>query len=130
MHAEMSMQVKFFKEGLKKIIWSALRRGLAKKAVARCRISIALTCSTFDISESCYRRSPLMSDRYEKVMYLLVELTEGWQDLLEGGMFPPHLSNLQRYPWRHKRLLDIVLEGLEYSPICCTVFKLRWWLSI
>ena len=44
------------------MIRPALRRGLAKKAVARRGVSIALACRTFDVSETCYRYSPLLSD--------------------------------------------------------------------
>ena len=49
------------------MIRPALRRGLAKKAVARRGVSIALACRTFDVSETCYRYSPLLSDENEEI---------------------------------------------------------------
>lgn len=57
------------------MIRPALRRGLAEKAVARHGISIALACRTFDVSETCYRYSPLLSDENEEIADLLVGLT-------------------------------------------------------
>ena len=58
------------------MIRPALRRGLAKKAVARRGVSIALACRTFDVSETCYRYSPFLSDENEEIVDLLVRLTE------------------------------------------------------
>ena len=58
-----------------KVIRPALRRGLAENAVARHGVSIALACRTFDVSETCYRYSPLLSDENEEIADLLVGLT-------------------------------------------------------
>ena len=57
------------------MIRPALRRGLAENAVARHGVSLALACRTFDVSETCYRYSPLLSDENEEITDLLVELT-------------------------------------------------------
>jgi putative transposase len=43
--------------------------------VARHGISIALACRTFDVSETCYRYSPHLSDENEEIADLLVGLT-------------------------------------------------------
>ena len=58
-----------------KVIRPALRRGLAENAVARHGVSLALACRTFDVSETCYRYSPLLSDENEEIADLLVGLT-------------------------------------------------------
>jgi len=57
------------------VIRPALRRGLAEQAVARHGISIALACRTFDVSETCYRYSLLLSDENEEIAELRVGLT-------------------------------------------------------
>ena len=57
------------------MIRPALRRGLAENAVARHGVSIALACRTFDVSETCYRYSPHLSDENEEIADLLVGLT-------------------------------------------------------
>ena len=53
----------------------ALRWVLAKKAVARRGVSIALACRAFDVSETCYRYSPFFSHKNEEIVCLLVGLT-------------------------------------------------------
>jgi putative transposase len=57
------------------VIRPALRQGLAKNVVARHGVSIALACRTFDVSETCYRYSPLLSNENEEIADLLVGLT-------------------------------------------------------
>ena len=57
------------------MIRPALRRGLAKRVVARHGVSIPLACRNFGVSESCYRYSPLLSDENEEIADLLVGLT-------------------------------------------------------
>ena len=48
---------------------------MAGTAVARRGVSIALACRTFDVSETCYRYSPKLSDENEQIADLLVGLT-------------------------------------------------------
>ena len=69
------------------MIRPALRRGLAKKAVARRGVSIALACRTFDVSETCYRYSPFLSDDNEEIVDLLVGPDRGPEDLGVWVMF-------------------------------------------
>jgi len=45
------------------------------KAVEDWRISIALACRTFEISETCYRYERLLSDENAKIADWLVRLT-------------------------------------------------------
>jgi hypothetical protein len=44
-------------------------------AVARHGVSIALSCRTFEISEKCYRYSPVLSDENEEIGDWLERLT-------------------------------------------------------
>jgi hypothetical protein len=70
------------------VIQPALRRGLAEKAVARHGVSIALACPIFGMSETCYRYSPLLSDKNEEIANLLVGLTTARKTWGFGAMFP------------------------------------------
>ena len=45
-------------------------------AVARYGVSIALACRAFEISETCYRYSPILSDEIEEIADWLERLTE------------------------------------------------------
>jgi len=87
----------------------ALRRGLAKNAVARHGVSIALACRTFVLSEACYRYSPLLNDENEQIADLLVGLTEARKTWGFGLCFL-HLRNVQGHPWNHKRVYRIYCE--------------------
>ena len=40
---------------------------MAMDAVAQHGVSIALACRTFQISETCYRYSPILSDENEEI---------------------------------------------------------------
>lgn len=41
---------------------------MAMNAVARLGVSIALACRAFEISETCYRCSPVLSDENEEML--------------------------------------------------------------
>ena len=49
---------------------------MAANAVMQRGTSIALACRTFQISETCYRYSPILSDENEKIADCLERLTE------------------------------------------------------
>jgi putative transposase len=49
---------------------------MAMNAVMRRGTSIALACRTFQISETCYRYSLVLSDENEEIADWLVRLTE------------------------------------------------------
>ena len=91
------------------MIRPALRRGLAENAVARHGVSIALACRTFDVSETCYRYSPLLSNENEEIADLLVGLTAARKTWGFGLCFL-HLRNVQGHPWNHKRVYRIYCE--------------------
>ena len=69
---------------------------MAGNAVARRGVSIALACRTFDVSETCYRYSPLLSDENEQIADLLVGLTDARKTWGFGLCFL-YLRNVQGY---------------------------------
>ena len=77
--------------------------------MARRGVSIALACRTFDVSETCYRYSPFLSDENEEIVDLLVGLTEARKTWGFGLCFL-HLRNVQGHPWNHKRVYRIYCE--------------------
>jgi putative transposase len=48
---------------------------MAVKAVENRRVSIAMACRTFEISETCYRYERLLSDENAEIADWLVRLT-------------------------------------------------------
>jgi len=48
---------------------------MAQKAVAHGNVSIKLACTTFRISETCYRDQPKLSGENEEIAARLVKLT-------------------------------------------------------
>ena len=125
MYAEMSMQSRVT-EGSpwEKVIRPALRRGLAENAVARHGVIIALACRTFDVSETCYRYSPLLSDENEEIADLLVGLTAARKTWGFGLCFL-HLRNVQGHPWNHKRVYRNYCE-LELNLRIKPRKRLKW----
>ena len=49
---------------------------MAGNAVARRRVSLALACRTFGVSETCYRYGPKLRAENEEIADLLVGLTD------------------------------------------------------
>ena len=82
------------------------RREMAEKAVARHKVSIALACRAFGVSETCYRYSPKLKDENEEIAGLLVGLTDARKTWGFGLCFL-HLRNVKGYPWNHKRVYRI-----------------------
>jgi len=82
---------------------------MAMKAVAQNRVSIALACRTFQISETCYRYSPILSDENEEIADWLERLTANKRNWGFGLCFL-YLRNVQGYGWNHKRVYRIYCE--------------------
>ena len=82
---------------------------MAGTAVARRGVSIALACRTFDVSETCYRYSPKLSDENEQIADLLVGLTAAKKTWGFGLCFL-YLRNVRGYGWNHKRVYRIYRE--------------------
>ena len=82
---------------------------MALNAVMRRGTSIALACRTFQISKTCYRYSPVLSDENEEIADWLERLTEGKRTWGFGLCFL-YLRNVQGYGWNHKRVYRIYCE--------------------
>lgn len=79
------------------------------KAVAQNGVSIALACRAFEISETCYRYSPELSDENEEIADWLERLTANKRNWGFGLCFL-YLRNVQGYGWNHKRVYRIYCE--------------------
>lgn len=72
-------------------------------------MSIALACRTFQISESCYRYQPKLSDENEKIAEWLLALTKAKRSWGFGLCFL-YLRNMRGFKWNHKRVYRIYRE--------------------
>jgi putative transposase len=86
---------------------SATRDGI--NAVTQNGGSIALACRTFQVSETCYRYSPVLSDENEEIADWLERLTTNKRSWGFGLCFL-YLRNVQGYGWNHKRVYRIYCE--------------------
>ena len=110
MYAEMSMHNDLLKEAArKKALRPSQMREMAMNAVTRRGVSIALACRAFEISETCYRYSPLLSDENEEIADWLERLTANKRNWGFGLCFL-YLRNVQGYGWNHKRVYRIYCE--------------------
>jgi putative transposase len=82
---------------------------MALNVVARRGVSIALACGTFQISETCYRYSPVLSDENEEIADWLERLTTHKRSWGLCLCFL-YLRNVQGYGWNHKRVYRIYCE--------------------
>ena len=80
-------------------------------AVAQHGVSIALACRTFQISETCYRYSPVLSDENEEIADWLERLTANKRNWGFGLCFL-YLRNVQGYGWNHKRVYPIGRQAI------------------
>ncbi|MFK5996600.1 MAG: IS3 family transposase [Rhodobacterales bacterium] len=110
MYAEMSMQNDLLKEVLgKKAVRPSLRKEMAVEAVASCGVSIALSCRTFSVSESCYRYDRQLNDENAEIAEWLVKLTSNRRTWGFGLCFL-YLRNVKGFGWNHKRVYRIYCE--------------------
>lgn len=79
---------------------------MAVKAVEERGVSIALTCRTFGLSETCYRYSPKLKAENDRIGDLLIGLTHAHKTWGFGLCFL-HLRNVKGYAWNHKRVYRI-----------------------
>lgn len=76
MYAEMSMQNDLLKEApRKRAVRPSQRREMAVNAVKSKRVSVAMACRTFQISETCYRYERKFDDEHAEIADWLVRLT-------------------------------------------------------
>ena len=94
---------------MEKVTGPSQRREMAEKAVARHKVSIALACRTFGVSETCYRYGPKLKAENEEIADLLVGLTDARKTWGFGLCFL-HLRNVKGHRWNHKRVYRIYCE--------------------
>ena len=86
-----------------------MRKALAVAAVARRKVSVALACRTFAISQSCYRYDYVLSDENALIADWLVRLTQKRRNWGFGLCFL-YLRNVMGFGWNHKRVYRIYKE--------------------
>lgn len=82
---------------------------MAETAVERRRVSIALACRAFGVSQTCFRYSPKLKNENAVIADLLTKLTDARRSWGFGLCFL-HLRNVKGYPWNHKRVYRIYCE--------------------
>lgn len=94
---------------------------MAGNAVARHKVSIALACRAFGVSETCYRYGPKLRAENEEIADLLVGLTDARKTWGFGLCFL-HLRNVKGHPWNHKRAYPLAgrrLPAIAVRRIYC-----------
>ena len=82
---------------------------MAQEVVINKKMSIALACRTFLISETCYRYISKLSVENEKIADLLLGLTQNQRNCGFGLCFL-YLRNVQGYGWNYKRVCSMYRE--------------------
>lgn len=77
--------------------------------VAQKRVSIALACRTFGVSQTCYRYGPKLKADNDEIADLLLGLTKARKTWGFGLCFL-YLRNVQGHLWNHKRVYRIYRE--------------------
>lgn len=85
------------------------RKVIARWAVQDKSVSIVLACTTFGISETCYRYRPMRSDENEEIADWLLRLTACHKRWGFGLCFL-YLRNVKGFGWNHKRVYRIYRE--------------------
>lgn len=79
---------------------------MAEEAVRKRKVSVALACRTFGISESCYRYERKLSDENAEIADWLVRLTSTYRTW-GFGLCYLYLRNVKGFGWNHKRVRRI-----------------------
>ncbi len=82
---------------------------MAVHAVRGCGVSIALSCRTFLISQTCYRYERKLDDDNGKIADWLIRLT-GNRRTWGFGLCFLYLRNVKGFGWNHKRVYRIYRE--------------------
>ena len=85
------------------------RREMARSAVEGRRTNIRHACVTFDVSQTCCRYQPKLSDENAVIADCLVRLTYNQKNWGFGLCFL-HLRNVKGHGWNHKRVYRIYRE--------------------
>ena len=82
---------------------------MAASAVTQKGISVALSCRTFGLSETCYRYTRKLDAENERIAELLEGLTQARRNWGFGLCFL-YLRNVKGHAWNHKRVYRIYRE--------------------
>ena len=85
------------------MVTASERKVLAHEVVSTNKMSIALACRTFMISETCYRYTPILINANLKIADLLLDLTETKRNW-GFGLYFLYLRNVKRHKCNHKRV--------------------------
>lgn len=85
------------------------RKKMAEKAIEERKVSVALACRAYCISESCLRYQTKLSDENAEIASWLMRLTTAYRNWGFGLCFL-HLRNVKRFEWNHKRVYRIYRE--------------------
>jgi putative transposase len=85
------------------------RKEMAIEAINQRGISIKLACKTFNISETCFRYTAILSGENAEIADWLLRLTECHRNWGFGLCFL-HLRNVKGFLWNHKRVYRIYSE--------------------
>ncbi len=88
---------------------SPIGREMAANALASRRVSIALACRTFAVSETCYRYSAKLNDENEQIADLLIGLTRAKKTWGFGLCFL-YLRNVRGHRWNHTSGIEMALR--------------------
>jgi len=97
---------------------------MAHWAVHDKSVSIVLACTTFGISETCYRYRPVLNDENEEIADWLLRLTACHKRWGFGLCFL-YLRNVKGFGWNHKRVYRIYRE-LELNLRIKPRKRLKW----
>lgn len=79
---------------------------MARRAINKHNVSIALACRTFQISQTCFRYCRLLSDENTEIADWLMKLTGAYRTWGFGLCFL-YLRNVKGFKWNHKRVYRI-----------------------
>jgi putative transposase len=91
------------------VVRPSARCEMAKEAVVEHTISIRLACNAFQISETCYRYRPKLSEENVRIADWLIRLTHNQRNWGFGLCFL-YLRNVKGFGWNHKRVYRIYRE--------------------
>ena len=84
---------------------------------ARHAVSCVLARHIFDVSETCYRYSPLLNNESQQIADLLVGLTAGTEDLTDWAIFSVSALRARPSALSQTRLPYQLRTGSEPVPL-------------
>ncbi|MHB9137718.1 MAG: IS3 family transposase [Acidithiobacillus ferrooxidans] len=107
MYAEERLKYEIIQEAMgKKVVAPSARRAMAKAAVIARTVPIKLACTVFQVSQTCYRYTPKLSDENAEIADWLIRLADNQRNWGFGLCFL-YLRNVKGFGWNHKRVYRI-----------------------